>query len=836
MSDSEHPHTPIEEEATMSPEDEGNSTTAPTLPDEESTGDTYLDKLLEEGILKGMARMDLAQTLLAAFIVIAIGWFAFANTLSMSFLMDEQTTIADQESLHRIPTISAAWNDTIAPVTAFFHALNWTMADGSPLPFRITQLIIHLLNAVLVFLLCRMILKDNESEAIPLSGGLLFAVHPLTTYAVTPLTERNILLATCFMLLSLVLYTHAIRDTRINLVKYLLSIMAFGVAWSCGTWTGILPILIILLTLSHSGWKSIKSHAPYIGGYAVVATMLIGQRVVLPNAPDFTLNIDGLKHEVANTIAVWSAWLIPGSDPHAMAPYADTAVLPLVCIVMGIAGLVALVRWPSIGLVLLWPIVVLAGSGLAISSDAFEFSNAYPAGIGIVCLLPMLIQRFPKGSARTAMGIVAAGLIFVSLGKTHFRNAEWRDEVYFWTLAQEDCPECYAPNAHLAALYKQDGDRIIEKLDGATPTTAQLEEAKRHWKAAEGLWLKAQSLTFESGKWDHELAQVQAGQGKLNEAIETMKQFMGVHPDDVDAIRSLAQWYGERANTTKDPSDIRRGVEHYTQLNTLTELSDIDRLQWAIFLYQLGAFPESGQQFRLIRSAELRQQASEIIQQLSPRLETIAKLQKDIDQSIKTQALQLELFRMRTKQLLAEGNLQLAQYYAEETLRISSRQTLPEDWYRLGHIYGLKGHWSTFIQYWSTYESESYSWSAMADFCADQGNWNTALMALMRRPVFPGTDPQSEALLSLGKLAIQKKQYQQAGSILQSMTQQFPQRFEPWLQLAEIALTTKQPELINGYLREAKIRGASDAKLKELRDRAGLKESITDSLAPTIIR
>ena len=161
---------------------------------------------------------------------------------------------------------------------------------------------------------------------------------------------------------------------------------------------------------------------------------------------------------------------------------------------------------------------------------------------------------------------------------------------------------------------------------------------------------------------------------------------------------------------------------------------------------------------------------------------------------------------------------------------------MPEDWYHLGHIYGLQGEWESFVAHWPVPEYFNAPWQGLGAYCVAQNNWNTALVAMMRRPVLPGANPQAEAFLSVSNLAIQAKDYTQASRFLQGMMQQFPKRFEPWLLMGEVAYLTKQTELVRTCIREAQTRGASEASIKALRDRAQIKEDITDSLAPSIIR
>jgi len=847
MSDSEHPDEVTEQEhpAVDTEGDEGNSVSdAPVIDDEESTGDPYLDKLLSEGILKGMERLDLAQSLLAAFIVMSMGWFAYSALLTTPFSMGEQVQIVDQEALHAIPTISAAWNDDISPIAAFLHALNWGMGDGSAVPFRVSQLFLHMLNAVLVFVLCRRMVKGAENEAIALTGGVLFAVHPITLAAVAPLTERSVLLATFFALLSLVLYVKASDEDGMKWSTYVVSLIAFGLAWSCGIWTWIVPLLVIMLTVVQSGLSGLKSSSLNILGFIVVAFMLIAHRYVLAEVPTISLHTVGLMNEASNTLFVVKAWLLPGSAPRILPEYTSIAGISIPFVAMLIAGAALLLRWPSLAWVLLCPVLVLAGFGLAVSSDAFDLTHAYPIGAGIVCLLPIVLSKVPQGKARNGAGLLVSGFIFVSLFMTHLNTTEWKDEEYYWSMAQSDCDTCFEPNVRLATLYNERGQEAIRSHDGAQPTASQIDAAKRHWSQAESFYLLARQIKPSAIEVIRPLAEVLAGQAKMDEAIVTMEIWLSRSTQDVSATRMLAKWYGQRGVNNKSFEDFHAAIGLYTRLGQITELSEVDHIEYGVLLYRLGDFTNATLHLQRIKTPGLRKQTEGIITELNPRIKELNELQTALQSVPQSSTLvpRIDVLRLQTKKKLAEGDLRLAMYFSEETLRSSATGWVPEDWYQLGHIYGLQGAWDTFVAHWPAPESFTAPWQELSTYCVSQKNWNTALVAMMRRPVLPGANPQAEAFLTLSNLAIQAKDYVQASRLLQGMMQQLPQRYEPWLLMGDVAYLNTQmaakekTELMRTCIREAQARGASEAAIQALRDKAGLKEDITDSLAPSIIR
>ena len=224
----------MSENESNTPETEADEAASEAIAPEESSGDAHLDKILEEGVLKGQARPELAQLLMAAFMVFALGWLAYTSTLRADFFVEDELAIVQNENLHRIPTISRGWGDGISPIAALTFAIDWTLGGGSPVPFRVTQLLLHLACAVLVFLLCREVSKKHGSEAAAMAGGLWFALVPTGVVTVTLLSERDTILELFFLLLGGLLMLRATKGDQLDLVKFVLAFCAGGLAIVCG--------------------------------------------------------------------------------------------------------------------------------------------------------------------------------------------------------------------------------------------------------------------------------------------------------------------------------------------------------------------------------------------------------------------------------------------------------------------------------------------------------------------------------------------------------------------------------------------------------------------------
>ena len=118
--------------------------------------------------LKHRARKWLPWLLLAITVIATA--FVYWPGVTGSWVFDDYPNIVDNTALHITPGHSslAAWvNAAISSPASFLHrplasitfALNWMSGGGDPWPFKVTNIIIHLINGVLVFCMLRALLR-----------------------------------------------------------------------------------------------------------------------------------------------------------------------------------------------------------------------------------------------------------------------------------------------------------------------------------------------------------------------------------------------------------------------------------------------------------------------------------------------------------------------------------------------------------------------------------------------------------------------------------------------------------------------------------------------------
>lgn len=127
------------------------------------------------------------------------------------------------------------------PLTFVSWQLNVFFFGLTPLSFHLINLLLHLGNAILVYVILK---KLNSKEWVAMGTALLFAIHPLQTEAVLWATGRKDVLSGFFALFSLLQYLRY----REGLQKALMwSAMLFALALLSKVSIALLPFLFIAI-------------------------------------------------------------------------------------------------------------------------------------------------------------------------------------------------------------------------------------------------------------------------------------------------------------------------------------------------------------------------------------------------------------------------------------------------------------------------------------------------------------------------------------------------------------------------------------------------------------
>ena len=176
------------------------------------------------------------KILIYTLILLTAGALIYLRTLNYPFQFDDDIHITNNHSIDHFEQYKDLnfWKDHIRrPFAKFTFSVSNIWAQGNPAGHRIVNIILHFLNAVLVFILFRkifQILEPEENKERQLLLSLLvsgvFLVHPMQTQSVVYVVQRMNLLSAFFTLGALTLFLSGRIRIR-NQQKPALSILFF---------------------------------------------------------------------------------------------------------------------------------------------------------------------------------------------------------------------------------------------------------------------------------------------------------------------------------------------------------------------------------------------------------------------------------------------------------------------------------------------------------------------------------------------------------------------------------------------------------------------------------
>jgi tetratricopeptide (TPR) repeat protein len=139
-------------------------------------------------------------------------------------------------------SFTGVWAANWHPLTWISHMADVQIFGLDPAGHHATNILLHLVNVVLLFLLLDAATRKRRRSAIV---AALFALHPLNVESVAWIAERKNLLSTTFLLLALLAYGMYVRKPA--LTRYLLVALLFALGLMSKAAIITLPFALLLL-------------------------------------------------------------------------------------------------------------------------------------------------------------------------------------------------------------------------------------------------------------------------------------------------------------------------------------------------------------------------------------------------------------------------------------------------------------------------------------------------------------------------------------------------------------------------------------------------------------
>lgn len=155
--------------------------------------------------------------LLTFFLIAALGIIIYAHTLHAPFVFDDEPNIVLNRHI-RMTEITADQvlrvqnSPSERPFANLSFALNYFFHQYQPAGYRVVNILVHIINALLVFFITLQTMRLCRGRTIfpaALLASLVWLVHPLHIQSVTYIVQRMNSLAALFYLLALFCYVKA---------------------------------------------------------------------------------------------------------------------------------------------------------------------------------------------------------------------------------------------------------------------------------------------------------------------------------------------------------------------------------------------------------------------------------------------------------------------------------------------------------------------------------------------------------------------------------------------------------------------------------------------------
>lgn len=479
------------------------------------------------------------------------------------------------------------------PFTLLSFQVESLLFGMQPWHFHLINVLLHLMNVVLVFLLItelmrRWKMQDGPSTnhysaiIIPCIAAALFALHPINSEAVYWVTGRKDLLFALFFLASLTSFLQYQSERRWR--WYALSVTLFLCSLLSKVSGITLPIVLLLLDLSLGQWRSWKWQAQTKLPFFLLSTAfglvgVLGKTRTLMLSPIAYVLLGAKSVLFALWKIVWpmrlSAFYLTSLPAHWFAPIIVLSVLVtaalVACAVSGwrrrrlaaFAAAFFLVTYaPSI-------LTIAKGKDLYLFSDRYVYVPSIAVFLLVGWLVDRLLLRASKHRSRTFILAVIGILLVLLAVRTAVRSFDWRTPELFSRSILAVTPdeyhalysmgyiESHRGNVDLALDYYR---RAIEAhptyIDAYNNTVVLLADQGK-LAQAQTLLLRAIELNPKTASLRYNLGLVYQKQERWDDAIAAYKDVLRLDPNYRDAHRNLATVYGKKKMYAEGLAEFR---------------------------------------------------------------------------------------------------------------------------------------------------------------------------------------------------------------------------------------------------------------------------------------
>jgi protein O-mannosyl-transferase len=540
--------------------------------------------------------------------IILLGILVYSNSFTCSFHFDDLPRLVDNPGIRNLSDVNAWWNIyPTRPVGMFTFALDYHFHQFDVRYYHLVNLIIHLINACLVWWFTLLIFSSPALQEDPVSRqkkiiafftALLFVSHPLATQSVTYIIQRLTSMAALFYLLSLVLYLKARFANRSDTSAWLLftgsvisAILSMGTKENAFT----LPLAIVLLeviflrtkrlSINFKDYRVILSVLAFLG-LIIFILLTFSLSIFNPIPPTYWGNsytltpLNYLFTQFSVILKYIQLLILPlHQNVDYDFPVSDnfftirTILSFLVLLSLFILAILFYKRYRIISFGIFWFFLMLSvESGIIPIIDVIFEHRTYLPSFGFFLILSWCIYILFWNKYKFIAVSVFLIIIASNSWLTFERNKVWKDEVTLWSDAVSKSPGKARPVYNLGIAHLKSGQmemavadftRLIEinpKLVTAYTNRGDAYFSLGQWDKVIADYSRVIDLDPKSTDTYYNRGIAYGNLGQSEKAIADYTRAIGIDPTNVKAYSNRGVAYGNSGQWDNAIADYTRAI------------------------------------------------------------------------------------------------------------------------------------------------------------------------------------------------------------------------------------------------------------------------------------
>ena len=487
--------------------------------------------------------------------ILVITFIVFSPSLQNDFTNWDDDLYVTKNELLTNPdktTISDFFTTDVAgnfhPLTMISLAFDEKIAGNSPTWFHLHNIILHLLNTFLVFLLIWKLSGGNRF--ISFFSAIIFGIHPMHVESVTWISERKDVLYSFFFLLALIIYFN--YQKKPSWFRYLAIFLLFLLSCLSKSAAVVLPIVMILFDfwLKKITWKSLLEKIPFI-----IVAVLIGLKALETQSATNALGdfaFFSFFEKIRFASYGFFIYIVKFFVPYQLAsfhPYPgqvpmfyNVSILLVVALFAAVTLIYKKKKYPLFGLLFYAITIALVLQFITVGNAVIAERYTYIPYIGLGFLVGSflfgLLRNKSKDYKPLVVGLVSVFLIILSI-VTFQRTKVWKDAATLWTDVIKKYPEEDGAYVNRGHWYRSinDYDRALNDYNKA------IEINPKNFRA----YSNRGKVYFDRNQDELALAD-------YNRSIELNQEF-------AQSYANRGGLYGKMGNYEKSINDLNRSIE-----------------------------------------------------------------------------------------------------------------------------------------------------------------------------------------------------------------------------------------------------------------------------------